>query len=420
MKNMRILFIDANLDGTVGGSHILLLDMIRFLDKNKFKPHVLFFENNTIIPEFKKVCTVFIFDKTNRLNIKNYLPFNVLKFKYLNEFLLLVQKIYNLGLYYIPDCIKTFIFLRRKHIDIVYLNNAPYLPDWLLICKLLKIKCVAHLRGNWIAKSVDKYFIKYYDRVISMSQSVTEFIHNQGLPTNNFIVVYDGIDTRIARKTVLANKIPSCEKHDNYDRFSYQIGLIGNIQPWKGQHVLIKAIKILKPIIHDIQASIVGDVSYRDEDREYYANLMELVSDYELKENIIFTGFKKEVYELINTFDIMVHTSVDPEPFGRVILEGMIMGKPVIATAHGGPLEILEDGINGFLVAPDQPEALANKILFLYKNPDIAKKVGENAIKRVEEHFSMEKNIKSYEILLEKLFNKDKKKEDHCKKVGRL
>jgi len=93
----------------------------------------------------------------------------------------------------------------------------------------------------------------------------------------------------------------------------------------------------------------------------------------------------------------LVHTSVFPDPLGRVILEGMIFRKPVIATNHGRPVETIEDGVSGFLVETGNPMALAEKISFLLGKKEIAIRIGENARKRVEEKFSIGNNVKKIE-----------------------
>jgi glycosyltransferase involved in cell wall biosynthesis len=125
--------------------------------------------------------------------------------------------------------------------------------------------------------------------------------------------------------------------------------------------------------------------------------LNELILKYNLGKNVLFTGFRKDIYNIIDSLDILVHTSILPEPFGRVLLEGMILRKPVIATNQGGPLEIIEDGVSGLLVPPENPKLLSDKISFLVENKQISKAMGENARRRIEEKFSIERNVKDIE-----------------------
>ena len=100
-NSKHILFIEANTDGTIGGSHHSLLLLVKYLDKSKFKPFVLFYQINILIPEFKRHCPVIILDKTKDLVIKKDLPrLHTLASKVpcLLHFLILLQKIYNLNL----------------------------------------------------------------------------------------------------------------------------------------------------------------------------------------------------------------------------------------------------------------------------------------------------------------------------------
>jgi len=100
-NSKHILFIEANTDGTIGGSHHSLLLLVKYLDKSKFKPFVLFYQKNILIPEFERHCPVIILDKTKDLVIKKDLPrLHTLASKVpcLLHFLILLQKIYNLNL----------------------------------------------------------------------------------------------------------------------------------------------------------------------------------------------------------------------------------------------------------------------------------------------------------------------------------
>ena len=403
----HILFIEANTDGTIGGSHYCLLELIKGLNKSKFKPFVLFYQKNILIPEFERHCPVIILDKTRGLVIKRDFPHLyslVNKLPYLPYFLILFQKTYNFFRYHLTDFLKIIYLLSKLKIDLVHINNAPALTDWLIACKILRKKCIAHLRGNWNPKFFQKKLVRYYDAVISISNSVTSHAKKKGIYINNFITIYDGIDinTVLKMKTINPNEIKKELGPPLND--SFLIGLIGNIKAWKGQHVAIEAIKILKKKYPKIKCLIVGNVSNLEDDKKYFNHLKELVNNNGLSKNIIFTGFRKDIPDIISALDILIHTSVAPEPFGRVILEGMIFSKPVIATAHGGPIEIIEDGISGFLVPPNDPNALAERIDYLLSNPKSAERMGKEAWKRVEKKFRIEINVDRIECLYINLF----------------
>jgi glycosyltransferase involved in cell wall biosynthesis len=237
--------------------------------------------------------------------------------------------------------------------------------------------------------------IRCYDKIISISDYVTNQLKINDIPIDNVITIHDGIETDLIdnREDI---SIEALQEYDiPWD--APVIGVIGNIRRWKGQHVAIESMKYLMDKYSNIRCIFVGEISSSEQDIEYLNYLKEMTSTYGLKKNIIFTGYRKDVLNILSKIDILVHTSIFPEPLGRVILEGMIFRKPVIATNHGGPVETIEDGISGFLVEPGNPKMLAGKIFFLLENKEIAKRVGENARKRVEEKFSIENNVKKIE-----------------------
>ncbi|QQO13541.1 glycosyltransferase family 4 protein [Bradyrhizobium diazoefficiens] len=144
------------------------------------------------------------------------------------------------------------------------------------------------------------------------------------------------------------------------------VGLFGRLTPWKGQHVLLKALRSLP----DVQALIVGSAMFGQD--AYEAELRQMVRTEGLEGRVCFAGFQKDVAALMAGVDIVLHTSTHAEPFGRVVVEGMLAGRPVIATRGGGVNEIVTDGEDGLLVAPDDPVALAAAISRLLADPDLA------------------------------------------------
>ncbi len=406
-KNIRrILYIESNLDGTIGGSHYCLLELVKYINKSKFESFVLFYEKNSLIPLFEDNCSVILLDKTKGLVIER--DFTTL-YKFAKKFypilitLIFCQKVYNF-IRYLADFYEIFLILTRYKIDLIHLNNGPALTEWLLAAKILKIKCIGHLRGNWKIGYLHKKLVRFYDAIIAISQSVTNFVKARGANTDNFVIIHDGIDVENVYKSKRKTS-EEIKKSILFSNSDFLFGVIGNLKPWKGQHVAIKAIALLKEKYTKIKCLIIGDVSNLEKEQRYFNYLKELVDRNELSRHVVFTGFRYDIPDIISVLNILVHTSVAPEPFGRVILEGMVFSKPVIATAHGGPLEIIEDGTSGFLVPPDDPIALTQKIDYLIAHPDIAKKVGQTARKRVEEYFNIYKNVKETELLYTRLLD---------------
>ena len=403
----KILYIEINLDGTIGGSHHCLYEMVRYIHRDKYVPSVLFFQDNPLVPEFQKVCDVHIWRVDSGLVLERDFPalHNFLIKSYLlKKIALFFQKAFNFFGSYIPNLVAIYKYIKNNKIDLVHANNSPDLTDWLIVSKILNVKIVSHLRFPWGPTAGRRLLINCYDKIIAISEYVANQLTAIGVSGGNVVTIHDGIDIDLLEKT----KIPSADIYNEFNIPSdaHVIGVIGNIRRWKGQHVAIDSMQYLIGKYKDLRCVLVGEISNSEQDMEYLIYLKELTSKYELENNIIFTGYRKDVLNILSRIDILVHTSVFPEPLGRVVLEGMIFRKPVIATNHGGPLECIEDGISGFLVEPGNPEVLAEKISFLLENREIAKRVGGNARKRVEEKFGIEINVRKIEDVYEDLLGK--------------
>ncbi len=178
------------------------------------------------------------------------------------------------------------------------------------------------------------------------------------------------------------------------------LGVFSRLAPWKGQHVLIDALAQL-PGVH---ALLVGDALFEG-DVPYVDELKSLAHRRDVTDRVHFLGFREDVPTLMKACDAIVHTSVAPEPFGRVIVEGMLARRPVVATRAGGPLEIVEDGQTGRLVPPNDPEALATTLQSLLDDPDRANALAEAGRKRAEERFSVSTMIEGVDEVLAAALN---------------
>ena len=116
-----------------------------------------------------------------------------------------------------------------------------------------------------------------------------------------------------------------------------------------------------------------------------------------------FLGFQDDVGSLVDRLDVLVHASILEEPFGRVITEGMLGGKPVVATRGGGVPEIVLDGITGFLVPMADVAEMADAICKLLEDPILREKMGREGRKRASEHFTTNQTVPQLESLFERI-----------------
>ena len=171
------------------------------------------------------------------------------------------------------------------------------------------------------------------------------------------------------------------------------VGVFGRLAEWKGQHILVEALKGI-PNLH---AVLVGGPLF--DEAPYEAWLRQQVIEAGLSERVHFLGFRDDVPAIMKAVDIVAHTSIAPEPFGRVVVEGMLAGKPVVATGAGGVLEIVDDGVTGLLTPPGDAAALAAALRRLLVEPELARRLGERGGEEANRRFSLKSYASSIETV---------------------
>ena len=184
-------------------------------------------------------------------------------------------------------------------------------------------------------------------RVIANSRATAAAFVESGGKSKLVRVVYNGIDPAPFELTTPA-ELEALEKELGLAEASI-VGVFSRLAPWKGQHVLLDALPHL-PAVH---ALLVGDALFGE--RTYAESLRVRARSLGVADRVHFLGFRKDVPRLMRLSDVVVHTSTAPEPFGRMIVEGMMADKPVVASRAGGATEIIEDKVNGYLVPPGNP-----------------------------------------------------------------
>ncbi len=164
------------------------------------------------------------------------------------------------------------------------------------------------------------------------------------------------------------------------------VGIVGRLQPWKGQDRLLAAQKLLRERGHSMHTLIVGGDAY-GLSSEYADSLPELVSQLGLSDEVTMTGQVPDAGPYIDEMDILVNAS-DPEPFGIVLLEGMARGVAVVAVNSGGPPEIITDGRTGVLAPSGDPHALADALEPLLASPDLRREIGAAGRERFMSDFT--------------------------------
>lgn len=389
----RILYIEANRDGTVGGSYYSLLYLLQRLDKTRYEPHVLFCQDNDLIPAFKKVTPhVYIndFGPSGSPVCRNWIEVAMQPSRLVTEVLLRQIPIRKI--------------LRRIKPDLVHLNNGySVLHEWMLACYLHGIKVLSHDRGTRYPCSLrTRMFVRLLDATISVSESYRNNLIRQNLKVKRIRRVYNGLDVERMAERIDLEAIKSIRSELDLNGGVPVIGIVGNIDRWKGQMVVLQAVKRLKTKCPLIKCLIVGAVNRGAEG--YKSELERYVAENGLEGNVVFMGFRQDIANVLSVMDVMVHASIDPEPFGRVILEGMALEKPIVATNAGGPAELITNGEDGLLVPMGDEVSMASAIDEFIGDMERARNMGKKGREKLEKLFSIERMTKETETIYEEIF----------------
>jgi glycosyltransferase involved in cell wall biosynthesis len=299
-------------------------------------------------------------------------------------------------LFPIFPALKLAKYIDNNDIDIIHFHWTKDI-NVIVLAKILSKKKpqVIQTRNMTMTRFKDDFYHKWLYSHINTMHAVTyqvkeqleKFIPKEVCP--NVQMVYMGCE---------ANKIDEIKVNDLKEKYSltdeFIIGIVGRIEEGKGQYLVIEAIERLKE--HNIKAIIVGHTM----DEEYLESLNEKSKQLDIENKIIFTGFTKEVNEHMQLFDANI-LATPKETFGLVVIEAMANKVCMIATNAGGPLEIIEDNVDGLLFDRTS-EDLANKIKKLYENKDLKEKMALKGYKKAKEKFDKQTQLdKLYRVINE-------------------
>ena len=224
--------------------------------------------------------------------------------------------------------------------------------------------------------------------VVANSQATADAFVEAGGRKAKVRVVYNGIDVdAYSRAELAATDATDCAtaelRRDLGIGDAPVVGVFSRLSEWKGQHVLLDALTEL-PGVH---ALLVGNALFGED--AYAERLREQTERLGLGSRVHFLGYRQDVPELMRCADVIAHTSVTAEPFGRVVVEGMLSEKPVIATRAGAIPEIVRDGETGLMVEPGDAGALAAAVRKTLGAPEYAAALGTAGRRSVLERFSL-------------------------------
>lgn len=277
--------------------------------------------------------------------------------------------------------VRLYRIARRQKVDIIHINNgwevsAARAAHW------HGVRTVVHSRGFMTPTETPDPGPT--TRYVGISEAVSESIRARGIPRSQVRTVHNPVS--IEPYNVDPDVRRATREQWGIEPSHVVAAIFGRVTSWKGQREFLDAALEIVEECEDLMLMIVGDES--DSDGTYMAGVQELAGHPKLEGRVVFTGYQKDVGRYFASADIVVHSSVEPEPFGRVVIEGMAAGKPVIAMDEGGPPEIITHEVDGLLVEPRDTGALSAALARLYDDPVLRRELGSRARETVARRFS--------------------------------
>ncbi len=237
------------------------------------------------------------------------------------------------------------------------------------------------------------------DLIVAVSHEVKQsLVRRRGIPASKIRVIHYGVDLEQfhpnGQDSVLARR-----REIGVSPGSFLIGTVARLEPWKGHRYLVDAFAPLAPQFPDAHLVFVGDGSLR-------AELQAQVAARQLQNRVFFMGVRSDVAQWVNALDLFVLPSLPGEGLPNVLLEAMACRKPVIATRVGGVPELVKPGENGFLVPPGEVAPLRDALLQVLHDRTRLHQLGRNARATVENSFTLQQQIASFEETLDSLFDR--------------
>lgn len=371
----KILYLSSS--GAMGGAETSLYNLVRSLDRDRYMPLVLCPTPGLLVDKLlaEQIPTEVIFLPAWR-KLKSYLS----RFTALQR-------------------LTSFAELNRVqliHCNTIWVNSYAQ-----RVGEKLRIPVICHLRDLIKKEQVRKYALDKVDMVIPISDAVQRPLEDAGIEKAKIRRIYNGVNVSMFahRKDVL---------REDFSIHGYLVGIVGQLNPrsqWKGQRDFIQAAAEITQHRSDVYFAVVGgddSPASAPEHMSYIRELKELAEQLKIADRVIFTGFRTDIPDVMTSLDILVLASW-AEPFGRVIIEAMAAGKPVVATMAGGAPEIVQDGITGILVPPRDSQSIARAVLHILQDNEMRQEMGRVGEERAQEHFSVDQNVRKTQAVYEEI-----------------
>lgn len=329
---------------------------------------------------------------------KNNIPFRLLQKLFLKSYALasligemvLAHKIARIG--------------KRNGVQLVHCNNGVTHLAW-RVAKIMKLPLIYHFRGvDWSNTYSDEVRLAA-SKYIAITRFLAEdFSKKMSLPLEKFSLIYDPVDYKVF-DGILPGSLFDARQAMQASEFDVVYLISARIIPFKGQLEFLQTSLSLLKENKNFKIALMGNSA--DESPDYFKKIESFISAHNLNQQVTLLGFQENPMPFIKAADVIVHFSLGPEGFGRSVVEAWAAKKPIIATAIGGPIELINDAHDGYLVDPKNSAQCQEKIKLMLEIEALRKSLGSNGYLRVIESFSQEKIAESLESLIIEAIQKE-------------
>ena len=251
-------------------------------------------------------------------------------------------------------------------------------------------------RINAFIERLSKFML---DKYVTVSKNAYVQLIQRGFDENRITYIPNGVETDIH---LLSEEEKNNLIIDLDIKDKIVVAMVAQLRPRKGCEYFIKAMPGIIEKNKDVKFLIVGDAEFV-EGRDYLNELKNLSEELGIENYVVFTGFREDIHQIMQTIDILVLPSLFGEGLPLTLLEAMAHSIPIVATNTEGNNEVVIEGDNGFLVPPENEKAITDKVCQLINNKELRTRMGKNGRQRVETTFSIQQMINKYEDVYEEL-----------------
>ncbi|HIE26877.1 TPA: glycosyltransferase family 1 protein, partial [Candidatus Poribacteria bacterium] len=257
------------------------------------------------------------------------------------------------------------------------------------------VSTVSHVRNLLNAERVQKYLFDKIDCIISISNQLKQPLVQAGIPVEKIHIIYNGVD--LSEFTCDTPKV-NVLRRDFEPIGDFMVGMVGRIEPFKKQKDFLQAAFEVLRVRQDVTFFLIG-ASHAELGRgAYLAEIQSFIREHGIAKNIVFTGFRTDMPDVMASLDILVSASA-----GTVMIEAMACGIPIVATDIASSSEVIEDGVTGILIPHNDIHAMTEAILRLLNDVSMRRQMGQAGRRRAEERFSRVRNAQLTQAVYDNL-----------------